>query len=53
MLTIGDFNSFGVFLGHPVYKICQIRKAIFSIVYNISQPNFAIVLSLGCPSKMW
>ena len=21
MLTIGDFNSFWVFLGHPVYRI--------------------------------
>ena len=29
-----------------VYKICQICKAIFSIVYNILQPNFPILLSL-------
>ena len=36
-----------------VYKICQIRKAIFSIVYNILQPNFPILLSLECYFKMW
>jgi hypothetical protein len=29
-----------------VYKICEICKAIFSSFYNISQPNFAILLVL-------
>ena len=33
-------------------KICQLRKAIFSIVYNILEPNFAILLSLGCSFKL-
>ena len=27
-----------------VYKICELCKAIFSAFYNISQPNFAILL---------
>jgi hypothetical protein len=27
-----------------IYKICKLCKAIFSKLYNISQPNFAIVL---------
>ena len=31
---------------------CDI-KAIFSIVYNISQPDFAILLRLGCSFKLW
>ena len=26
-----------------VYKICKLRRAIFSIFYNISPPNFAIL----------
>ena len=34
-----------------VYKICQIRKAMFSIVYNFLQPNFAILLSLDILSR--
>jgi hypothetical protein len=25
-----------------VYKICELCKAIFSVFYNISQPNFAV-----------
>jgi hypothetical protein len=29
-----------------VYKICKLCKAIFSAFYNISQPNFAILLIL-------
>ena len=29
-----------------VYKICKLRKAIFSVFYNISPPNFAILLIL-------
>ena len=31
-----------------VYKICELCKAIFSAFYNISQPNFAILLILVC-----
>ena len=31
-----------------VYKICELCKAIFSTFYNISQPNFAISLTLVC-----
>ena len=27
-----------------IYKICQLQRAIFSSFYNISQPNFAILL---------
>jgi hypothetical protein len=27
-----------------VYKICELCKALFSAFYNISQPNFAILL---------
>jgi hypothetical protein len=29
-----------------VYKICELCEAIFSAFYNISQPNFAILLIL-------
>ena len=29
-----------------VYQICKLCKAIFSVFYNISQPNFAILLIL-------
>ena len=29
-----------------IYKICKLRKAIFSVFYNISQPNFEILLIL-------
>jgi hypothetical protein len=31
-----------------VYKVCELCKAIFSASYNISQPNFAILLILVC-----
>ena len=30
-----------------IYKICKLRKAIFPVFYNISPPNFAILLTLG------
>ena len=33
-------------------EICQLRKTIFSIVNNILQENFAILLSLGCSFNM-
>ena len=29
-----------------IYKICKLRRAIFSVFYNISPPNFAILLIL-------
>ena len=31
-----------------VYKIREIRRAISSAFYNISRPNFAILLTLSC-----
>ena len=31
-----------------LYKICELHRAIFSSFYNISQPNFAILLILTC-----
>jgi hypothetical protein len=31
-----------------VYKICELCKAMFSAFYNISEPNFAILLILVC-----
>ncbi len=31
-----------------VYKICEICRAIFSSFYNISRPNYAILLILIC-----
>jgi hypothetical protein len=31
-----------------IQTICKLRKAIFSAFYNISQPNFAILLILVC-----
>jgi hypothetical protein len=37
MVTISARNT-------NILKICKLRKAIFSVFYNISQPNFAILL---------
>ena len=31
-----------------IYKICKLRTAIFSAFYNISRPNFVILLNLRC-----
>ncbi len=31
-----------------VYKFCEICWAIFSSFYNISRPNFAVLLILSC-----
>ena len=36
-----------------IYNISQLRKAIFSTFYNISQPYFAILLNIGCSFKLW
>ena len=27
-----------------IYKICKLHRAIFSLIYKISPPNFAITL---------
>ena len=49
MLTIGDFNSFWVFLGHPVYYKCStgiVREA------EVILPTFSrdkSILLLNCP----
>jgi hypothetical protein len=37
MVTISARNT-------NILKICKLRKAVFSAFYNISQPNFAILL---------
>ena len=39
MVTISARNT-------NILKICKLRKAIFSVFYNISQPNFAILVIL-------
>jgi hypothetical protein len=39
MVTVSARNT-------NIYKICKLRKAIFSVFYNISQPNFTILLIL-------
>jgi hypothetical protein len=39
MVTISARNT-------NLLKICKLRKAVFSVFYNISQPNFAILLIL-------
>ena len=36
-----------------IYKICELRRAIFSTFYNISQPNFAVLLILRCSFQLW
>ena len=36
-----------------VYKICKLYRVIFFTFYNISQPNFAILLNLGCSLMLW
>ena len=41
MVTISAPNT-------NIYKICKLCKAIFSKLYNISQPNFAILLISLC-----
>jgi hypothetical protein len=38
MVTIAARNA-------NILKICKLRKAIFSTFYNISKPNFAILLT--------
>ena len=35
-----------------VYKIYQLRKTIFSLPYNILQPNFGNLLNKGCSFKL-
>jgi hypothetical protein len=41
MVTISARNT-------NILKICKLRKAIFSVFYNISQLNFAILLISLC-----
>jgi hypothetical protein len=41
MVTISARNT-------NILKICKLRKAIFSVFYNISLPNFAILLISLC-----
>jgi hypothetical protein len=41
MVTISARNT-------NILKICKLRKAIFSVFYNISQPNLAILLISLC-----
>ena len=36
-----------------MHKIRQLREAIFSLFSNISQPNLAILLTLGCSYEQW
>ena len=36
-----------------VYKICKFCRLIFFTFYNISQQNFAILLTLGCSLILW
>ena len=36
-----------------MYKIRKFRVAIFSLFYNICQPNFAILLILRCSFELW
>ena len=36
-----------------VYKVRKLCRAIFSSFYNISRPNFVILLILGCSSMLW
>ena len=46
MLTIPARNT-------NIYKICKLFKIIFSKLYNISQPNFAILLISPCSFQLW
>ena len=36
-----------------IYKICELHRAIFFSFYNISQPNFAILLILRNSFQLW
>ena len=36
-----------------IYKIRNVHSLTFSIFSNVSQPNFAILLILGCSSMLW
>ena len=35
-----------------IYKLCKLHIAIFSVFYNISQPNFAVLPILRSPLKL-
>ena len=44
--TFGEFPPFCGKRNTKVYKICKLCKRIFSVFYNISPPNLAILLIL-------
>ena len=46
--TSGEFPPFCGKRNTKVYKICKLRKRIFSVFYNILPPNLAILLILTC-----
>ena len=45
MVTISARNT-------NILKMCKLRKAIFSVFYNISQPNFALLLISLCSFEL-
>ena len=45
MLTFSSHNT-------NIYKTCKLHRAKFSLFYNISPPNFAVLLILRCPFKL-
>ena len=47
-MNFGEFRSFCGKRNTKVYKICKLRKRIFSVFYNISPPNLVILLILTC-----
>ena len=36
-----------------VYKICKLYRPVFFACYNISQPNFAVLLTSGRSLMLW
>ena len=46
--TSGEFRPFCGKRNTKVYKICKLCKRIFSVFYNISPPNLAVLLILTC-----
>ena len=46
--TSGEFRPFCGKRNTKVYKICKLRKRMYSVSYNISPPNWAILLILTC-----
>ena len=48
---LGD--QLGINSPRVIQKYTKFNKTIFSLFYNISQPNFAVILNIGCSSKRW